>query len=1220
MTDDSGRRKTGRFIAILAAAVLGIAVVAALTHKPAIERALAHLAGRLMSSAGRTVTVENLRLAWPLAVTVGQIELGDGRGAWLRIRDLRMAVSPQSLLAGRLAVTDLSAKDIAVLRPPRAAPNAAPANPLDWLAAFPGGLRLGHVNLPVTLAAPVLGRPTRLAVTGTETRNAVFSLHVAADDGSRLSLIGRATGRALDLSWGVHVPDPTPWAALAGVTASGRLDAQGTIAGTARAPTITARALAGPGRAGPGSWRGMGLEARMVRRNGRWTTTARLEVLRPGWHGAGFGGDTLFADLAAVIDSDAGRITLGRVGVTDGAADLVLSGVMAKWGRDSRLSGHLQVKDLGRLVGRKVTGGAVVDLVLTGDVPAGRLRLAMAGRTEGLVTGNGAIDRLLGRQPGVHAVLAVAPGKPVRLVSGRISAAGGTVDAAGDVTPRLSLRGDIDLPTVSWVGHGLSGRVRIAGHLIGSIENPSFQGGAAVTDVTAMGAPPLSGRIGIATAGGLRLDPIALTAKGTRITGALTLRNGGIQGRLVLDAARLADWAKVIGTQASGAIHMTARLDPARGQTVRLEGSADALAIAGIHAGKVSVRAEASRLTTAPRFRIDAKGRGASLAASGSVALQKEGGSVDLDHLSVQAGSDRMGLIHRTRLVWGPKTIVASPLSVMVDGGRIDAQGGLRDGRLAVRARMKAVPLSLVALLAPDMALRGAVDGSATIGGTVAQPDGRMIVSGRDLGWGGTGGALVSGIGAKANVAVSRGRVNADIEARGGDRLRATARLSVPWVWNGAAPIAGRLRMTGDMGALSAALPLNGTALLGRLQADVTMGGTVAAPVWSGRAAITDGRIDHFATGTLLSKVAATAVLAGNTVTVTGTGGDGGKGRVAFDGRAALSGAYDAKAVLTEFRVLSTGEGEATASGTLSVAGSGQGGHLSGALVVDRAELDISRLAGGGPPTLDVIEVDGKGRPIAPAPKTSPAPASAGPSLPMALDVGVAIHHAYVRGRGLESEWRGAVKATGTLEKPVLSGSLNPVRGRYDLFGRIFTLSPASSVTFAGGPAIDPLLDVSAQAQAQDIVATVQVGGSADHPSVGFTSTPPLPKEEILARLLFGKDVGTLTSFQQLQLAQMAAVGLGLGGNGGFDPLGDLRTLLGLDMLEVGGGQGGSAGGPTLSLGKYIGPDTFVRVEQGVQGVGRVMLEENVGHGLSVTTGIGDQSGGSVGFTWKQDY
>ena len=59
-------------------------------------------------------------------------------------------------------------------------------------------------------------------------------------------------------------------------------------------------------------------------------------------------------------------------------------------------------------------------------------------------------------------------------------------------------------------------------------------------------------------------------------------------------------------------------------------------------------------------------------------------------------------------------------------------------------------------------------------------------------------------------------------------------------------------------------------------------------------------------------------------------------------------------------------------------------------------------------------------------------------------------------GRGLDSEWRGDLRITGTVDAPQIAGSIRTVRGRYDLLGRrVATL--ASEQTLETGQLLLPL-------------------------------------------------------------------------------------------------------------------------------------------------------------------
>jgi translocation and assembly module TamB len=125
----------------------------------------------------------------------------------------------------------------------------------------------------------------------------------------------------------------------------------------------------------------------------------------------------------------------------------------------------------------------------------------------------------------------------------------------------------------------------------------------------------------------------------------------------------------------------------------------------------------------------------------------------------------------------------------------------------------------------------------------------------------------------------------------------------------------------------------------------------------------------------------------------------------------------------------------------------------------------------------------------------------------------------------------------------------------------------------------------------------VNVSGSPADPKVTFSSTPELPQDEVLARLLFDRSTSSLSPFEIAQIAAAVAQMSGVGG-GAANPLDRVRSLLGLDRLGVTsgaqsgqattgpGGTGPTGGqlGPTVEAGRYVAPGVFLGVRQGTQG------------------------------------
>jgi translocation and assembly module TamB len=276
---------------------------------------------------------------------------------------------------------------------------------------------------------------------------------------------------------------------------------------------------------------------------------------------------------------------------------------------------------------------------------------------------------------------------------------------------------------------------------------------------------------------------------------------------------------------------------------------------------------------------------------------------------------------------------------------------------------------------------------------------------------------------------------------------------------------------------------------------------------------------------------------------------------------------------------------------------------------------------------LKVVETNGKPEKQLPSAETDQPPA-----LPATLDVTIDMPgNIFVRGHGLESEWRGRLTITGTSAAPVISGSLEQIRGSVDLLGKTFTLT-RGIITFDGSSKLDPVLDIVAEVSAADITAQVVIGGFASAPTITLSSTPPVPQDEILSRVLFNRGVGQITAAQGLQLAAAASTLAG-GGPGVLDRL---RGGLGLDWFRLGSGPSGpatttlnpraasgnaAAGGTAFSAGKYIVPGVSVGVSQGLSPpTSKITVEIELRRNLSLQGEAGQSGGTGIGLNYNYDY
>ena len=134
---------------------------------------------------------------------------------------------------------------------------------------------------------------------------------------------------------------------------------------------------------------------------------------------------------------------------------------------------------------------------------------------------------------------------------------------------------------------------------------------------------------------------------------------------------------------------------------------------------------------------------------------------------------------------------------------------------------------------------------------------------------------------------------------------------------------------------------------------------------------------------------------------------------------------------------------------------------------------------------------------------------------------------------------------------------------------------------------------------------------------VTVSSVPALPPDEVLARVLFGQSVSSLTPYQALRLAQIMDT-LARGGSG-FSLLGNVRKIMNVDRLEL--TEDGETGAAAVSAGKYLGDDLYVEVKKGVSDrTTTVSVEKQVSRSLSVVSDIGTHHGPGLGIKLHWDY
>jgi translocation and assembly module TamB len=1058
-------------------------------------------------------------------------------------------------------------------------------NPETRIGLAAAGRILGLVAPEGVAVPPELGRDIAWSVDATAARD----------------------GRAIDLA---RLSAEGAGISLAG---SGQMTETGTIEGRAGLTVADLRPFSGlAGHPLAGS---IELEANAERKGAAGfaaTVSGSAKDLRTGIAAADalLGGE---ASIAGAIErDDADVLTLDRVALT--GASLSLSGDARFLPASNELTGALAVelphlKPLGAAFGTQVTGAVSAQLNFAG--PLDHLRIS------------GDID---------GAELAAAGAKLDRL---RLAA-----QVADLSDPKASVDG-------SFRAYGLDGELALAAEQKGNSELvlPHFRLAAADSIID----------------GSLR---IALDTGLTR---------GSVAGR----SADLAPFSKLAGTPLGGSVEFGIGLDAPGGQLVDISVNGAKLTSGSgssrIAAGRLSVTARfadilrapsgsarlslsnasfgASEITTAtlsldaPRpgrfvFQGDAKGQPLTVALAGDGALEPGRADLRLNRLAGSLGGERLSLEQPLTLSKHGGDLEFSGLALAFGAGRITGSGGVRGDSVSLALNAANLSIGSAGRLAGYRNVRGTLNAAATLGGTLRAPQGRMSLNAGELTVASSKHSRLKGLGLALDGSWNGRNLDVKGQVTGleGDRVALTGSvplLLTPTPLGISVPSDGRLALqvqgAGQIEHLADLLPLGEDRVSGHFAADAAVGGTVASPAARGSLRLSDGRYENFATGAVLNKMQADLVGDRDRFTLTSfSAADSASGTLKAQGNVVLSGATgptaQLSATLANFRVAARDEAVATASGTVAIAGPLTAPRVTAPLTVDRADINLPESLPPNVVVLKVVEKNGK------ADKTPlPAPADNQPALPAALDITIDMPgNIFVRGHGLESEWRGRLTITGTSAAPAIAGSLEQIRGSVDLLGKTFTLT-RGAITFDGSAKLDPVLDIVAEASAADITAQVNIGGFASAPTITLSSTPPVPQDEILSRVLFNRGVGQISAGEGIQLA--AAAGTLAGGGPGV--LDRLRGGLGLDWFKLGSGPSGPAsttlnrraatgsatGGTALSAGKYVAPGVSVGVSQGLSPpTSKVTVEIELRPHLTVQGEAGQSGSTGIGLNYNYDY
>ncbi|MBN9544579.1 MAG: translocation/assembly module TamB domain-containing protein [Alphaproteobacteria bacterium] len=732
-------------------------------------------------------------------------------------------------------------------------------------------------------------------------------------------------------------------------------------------------------------------------------------------------------------------------------------------------------------------------------------------------------------------------------------------------------------------------------------------------------------------------------------------QKGPLAGHIALDAADLNDLATFTGLTMGGNLHATGDLSGQGGkQSVALRLNAGAVKLDSITLSAATLDGIIVDAFGTPRINARLNARDFAMAGVTGSATGALDGALDKLALSLTGDlKDTQGLpahvtasvsanlpksqVQLTQLAanWrGEDLALTAPanfdlaggvavdrLALKAAGGSIVAEGRLMP-KLALAASVDAIHLASFRSFAPNLGAEGTLSARAQLTGTIAAPFGSVSLNGKDLRVAGYSRRLAAAaLDAEARLNGATAQVNAKLSA--GE--------SVAMTLQGTAPLSPdqslNLHAAGsaDLTLLNPLLTAAGRQVKGRLILDGTVAGPMAAPRLSGTAALKGAEYQDAIQGLRIQDIAADLKADNGVIRIVKLDGKAGSGSIGGGGTVdttAPGWPADLTIALHDARPIVSDMMTASLNGDLTLKGDAlRALTLSGKLDVPKAEINIPD---SFPPEVRTLNIRRRGQKPPPPPPATTA---------LALDLAVATSGpVIVRGHGIDADLGGELSLKGSTGAPQVGGGFQMQRGTLTVAGQILNFT-TGKVSFDGSGVrsrLDPTLDFVAETSSGGVTATLTVGGYASAPKITLSSSPQLPQDEILARLLFQQSSKQLTPLQMAGIAQALASLSGI--SNGFDPVASIRGGLGLDRLAVSGGSGVTTG-TTVEAGKYVFRNIYVGAKQGLSGGTQAQVQIDITRNLkaeatinaapnaTATQGAGAQDmGGTLGLSYQFEY
>jgi translocation and assembly module TamB len=837
------------------------------------------------------------------------------------------------------------------------------------------------------------------------------------------------------------------------------------------------------------------------------------------------------------------------------------------------------------------------------------------------------------------------------VLSGQLAATG-SVAWKPQVAWKLQLNGDGLDPAADSRLAQYPGRITFAAATHGDLRNGNPYGEVDLTQLSGqLRGNPLAGSLRLELAGeqyglpqlDLRSGSARLTAKGsfTKAAGNLDFQLAapnlaeavpGVAGALDAQGRLAGRWAApritaqatgsalAYQTYSAGSLNLKADVDLGANGPLAVDLRAANVGLSGQKFDTVTLTGQGTRsahqLALSVRQAIDT--------------ASQQGGTLDLALAGGLRGTTAWsGEVRRLDLTtpktgtWklsGPAQLSAGGTQAALKGfcwtsgaARLCADGQwLKNGPWNASGNLAEVPFSLLTpLLPPDLKITGAIGGTFTGTGS---PSGMVTANVElhpgpgDLRYpvkGGSIGDIHFEQGTVRVVAGADGLTgHADLDFVNTGSLRADLRL--PQYNKIGAPlqsqtIAGHVVANfTNLGLVEAFVPdVENTR--GTLNADLTLGGTVAKPAITGSAQLQGAQVDVPAYNLQVRQLQLTAKSSGTGPLQIQGSARSGSGSLTIGGGVAFDGAPSRITVDGKnFQVANTQELKVLASPSLVVALSGTRVDVTGDIRIPELTVDQEKTAKATVGVSKDVII------LPPSSQVAKQPAKASRQL-YARVRAVLGDKVTIKASGFSGDLTGSLLVIEEPNKATAAiGELEVKNGVYKAYGQDLTLDHGRLI-FAGGPIDNPGLDLKAFRKATDgTIAGINIAGTLRAPQATLYSDPPMDESNALAYLLLGHPLGQ-SSPQEGNLLANAATSLGLkGGNLVAKKIASRFGLQEARLESTGGLQETS-----LIVGKYLSPRLYVNFGVGLfQPINTFTIRYLLGRQWNVQAQQGEAVGG----------